>query len=76
MQEGVGVDREDCLIADLLSLGITPKKRTELNDAKELSELVENLKQAMLWDYKLAYSVDGQKYEEESKSTISHWLQR
>jgi hypothetical protein len=57
-------------------LGITPKKRTELNDAKELSELVENLKQAMLWDYKLAYSVDGQKYEEESKSTISHWLQR
>jgi hypothetical protein len=60
----VNSSTEDSLIADLLSLGINPRRRTELNDTKELSSLAENLKQAMLQDYKLAYSVDGQKYEE------------
>ncbi|AIC14798.1 hypothetical protein NVIE_0606 [Nitrososphaera viennensis EN76] len=53
------------------SLGVDPRNKTELNDKKEMAELAENLKQAMLQDYRLAYCGLGQKYEEESKSTLN-----
>jgi hypothetical protein len=36
-----------------------------------MAELAENLKQAMLQDYRMAYGGIGQKYEEESKSTVN-----
>jgi hypothetical protein len=64
-------DKEEYEIVDLLSLGINPRKKTELNDKKEMAELAENLKQAMLQDYRMAYSGLGKKYEEESKSTVN-----
>ena len=57
-------------LADLLSLGIEPRKRTELNDKHELEELAEIVKQSMLQDYRTAYSGQGYKCESESKSTL------
>jgi hypothetical protein len=62
---------EDNAIMELRSLGINPRRKTELNDKHELAELAENLKQAMLQDYRMAYSGLGKKYEEESKSTVN-----
>lgn len=53
-------------VAELLSLGIEPRKRTELNDEYELRELAENIKQCMLQDYRSAYSGMGHKCEKES----------
>ncbi|MEO9363578.1 MAG: hypothetical protein ABI348_06715 [Nitrososphaera sp.] len=67
----VSEEKEEYEIADLISLGVSPKRKTELNDKKELAELAENLKQAMLQDYRMAYSGLGKKYEEESKSTVN-----
>lgn len=62
---------EEYEIIDLRSLGVNPKRKTEPNDKKELEELADNIKQSMFQDYKLAHSQMGDKYEEESKSTVN-----
>ena len=48
--------RKDYWYAELRSLGIEPKRPTELNDNEELGNLTNNIKQTMFQDYKTAYS--------------------
>ena len=43
------------LIEELRSLGISPGRINQLNDKKELSYLVENIKQAFVEAYKREY---------------------
>ncbi|HVX01795.1 MAG TPA: hypothetical protein VHA09_01435 [Nitrososphaera sp.] len=62
--------KEEEIIADLRSLGVDPRRKTELNNNEELAELADNLKQSMLQDYKTAYSDKGQKVEQETKATV------
>lgn len=38
------------------SLGMQPKKTNDLNDSREMSDLVENVKQTMFQEYKTAYT--------------------
>lgn len=49
--------RSDILpwISELESLGIKSKKLNELNDAYEVKNLVENIKQKMFQDFKSSY---------------------
>ena len=42
--------------SELDSLGICTKRTNELNDSKELHDLVENVKQTMYQDYRSAYT--------------------
>ncbi len=58
-------------IADLRSLGVDPKKISEMNDARELEQLADLLKQSLIEEYKMAYGERGAKYEEEAKATSS-----
>ena len=55
---------------ELDSLGIEPKRKTELNDKEELEKLADIIKQAMFQDYKVAYSEKGDAYKE-AQSTIT-----
>ncbi|MEP0826101.1 MAG: hypothetical protein HRF40_11505 [Nitrososphaera sp.] len=41
--------------SELDSLGIHPKRKNELNDSREIEDLVENMKQTMLQEYRSAY---------------------
>jgi hypothetical protein len=56
---------------ELDSLGIEPKRKTELNDAEELENLADIIKQAMFQDYKVAYSEEGDAHKEEAQSTVT-----
>ena len=56
---------------ELDSLGIEPKRKTELNDEEELEKLADNIKQAMFQDYKVAYSEKGDAHKEEAQSTVT-----
>ncbi len=56
---------------ELDSLGIEPKRKTELNDAEELEKLADIIKQAMFQDYKVAYSEEGDTHKEEALSTVT-----
>jgi hypothetical protein len=56
---------------ELLSLGIEPKEKKELDDKEELQNLSDNIKQAMFQDYKLAYGDKGDAHTEEAKSTVT-----
>jgi hypothetical protein len=56
---------------ELLSLGIEPKEKKELNDKEENENLSDNIKQAMFQDYKLAYSERGDVHKEEANSTMT-----
>jgi hypothetical protein len=56
---------------ELDSLGIEPKRKTELNDAEELEKLADIIKQAMFQDYKVAYSEEGDAHKEEGQSTVT-----
>ena len=56
---------------ELDSLGIEPKRKTELDDAEELENLADIIKQAMFQDYKIAYSEKGDTYREEAKLTVT-----
>jgi hypothetical protein len=57
---------------ELDSLGIEPKQKKELNDNKEeLENLADIVKQAMLQDYKVAYSEKGDAHKEEAQSTVT-----
>lgn len=46
----------DLWLSELRSLGVSPKRRNDLNDKKELQDLTENIKQALYQEYKTAYS--------------------
>jgi hypothetical protein len=57
---------------ELDSLGIEPKRKTELNDEEEeLEKLADIIKQAMFQDYKVAYSEKGDAHKEEALSTVT-----
>jgi hypothetical protein len=56
---------------ELDSLGIEPKRKTELNDKEELENLADIIKQAMFQDYKVAYSEEGDSHKEEAQSTVT-----
>ena len=56
---------------ELGSLGIEPKRKTQLNDEEELEKLSDIIKQAMFHDYKVAYSEKGDMYKEEAQSSIT-----
>ena len=56
---------------ELDSLGIEPKRKTELNDEEELEKLADIIKQAMFQDYKVAYSEEGDARKEEAQSTVT-----
>ena len=56
---------------ELDSLGIEPKQKKELNDEEELEKLADIIKQAMIQDYKIAYSEKGDAYKEEAQSTVT-----
>ena len=56
---------------ELDSLGMEPKRKTELNDEEELEKLTDIIKQAMIQDYKIAYSEKGDAYKEEAQSTVT-----
>jgi len=53
--QGKNKDGESYWNNELSSLGVDAKRKNDLNDSKELSELTENLKQTMYQDYKTAY---------------------
>jgi hypothetical protein len=56
---------------ELDSLGIEPKrKKEELNDAEELENLANIIKQAMFQDYKIAYGEEGDAHKE-AQSTVT-----
>lgn len=57
MNEKLDTTRSDILpwISELESLGIKSKKLNELNDAYEVKNLVENIKQKMFQDFKSSY---------------------
>lgn len=50
------LDKEGYWFSELDSLGIHAKKTNELNDRKEMKDLVENVKQIMLQEYRSAYT--------------------
>jgi hypothetical protein len=56
---------------ELDSLGIEPKRKTELNDEEELEKLTDIIKQAMFQDYKVAYGEKGDSHKEEAQSTVT-----
>jgi hypothetical protein len=53
--QGEELDKEGYWFNELNSLGINPKNKNELNDRKEMKDLVENVKQVMLQEYRNAY---------------------
>ena len=46
----------DSWLAELCSLGISTKRKNDLNDNKELQDLADNIKQTLYQEYKTAYS--------------------
>lgn len=44
---------------ELVSLGIAPKRKNELNDKQELEALADNIKQVYYQNFKLAYNEEG-----------------
>lgn len=62
---------EEYWLGELRSLGLSPDKTNEFNDEKELGNLAEIIKQAMLQDYGTACSENSEKYEQEAKATVS-----
>ncbi|HEU4447850.1 MAG TPA: hypothetical protein VFR94_24475 [Nitrososphaeraceae archaeon] len=56
---------------ELDSLGIESKEKKEFNDKEENEKLADIIKQAMIQDYKIAYSEKGDAYKEEAQSTVT-----
>ena len=46
----------DQWLSELRSLGVSPKRKNEMNDKKELQDLTENIKQKLYREYKTAYA--------------------
>ncbi|HZA48164.1 MAG TPA: hypothetical protein VE521_04475 [Nitrososphaera sp.] len=63
--------KNDYWQSELDSLGIEPKRKTELNDEEELEKLADIIKLAMFQDYKVAYSEKGDAHKEEAQSTVT-----
>ena len=63
--------KNDYWQSELDSLGIEPKRKTELNDEEELEKLADIIKQAMFQDYKVAYSEKGDAHKAEAESTVT-----
>jgi hypothetical protein len=71
-KEQVAVDKKKgYLWNELRSLGIEPIRNTELNDDEELQQLAGIIELSMYQDYKMAFSMNGEKHEEEAQSTIN-----
>lgn len=49
-------NQKEYWFSGLYSLGIHPKKTNDLNESREMSDLVENVKQTMFQEYKTAYT--------------------
>ena len=49
-------NQKEYSFSGLESLGIHPKKTNDLNDSREMSDLVENVKRTMFHEYKTAYT--------------------
>ena len=49
-------NQKEYWFSGLYSLGIRPKKTNDLNDSREMSDLVENVKRTMFHEYKTAYT--------------------
>jgi hypothetical protein len=43
-------------ISELDSLGIKSMRRNDMNDRKEITDLTENIKQALFQEYKIVYA--------------------
>ena len=69
-KEQVVYKKKGYLWNELRSLGIEPKRHTELNDDEELEQLADLIKLSMYQDYKMAFSMNGEKHEGEAQSTI------
>jgi hypothetical protein len=54
--QGDELDKEGYWSNELNSLGIKVKKKNELNDRKEMRDLVENVKQVLFQEYRSAYT--------------------
>jgi hypothetical protein len=65
-------DKKDYLHNELRSLGIHPKRKNknDLNHAEDLEYLTDAIKQSLYQDYRIAYSENGDVYEEEARSTV------
>ena len=50
------LDTKEYWFSELDSLGIRAKRTNELNDRKEMKDLVENVKQTLLQEYRSAYT--------------------
>ena len=46
------------MLVELKSLGISPNRTNELNNNKEISNLIENIKQEYLKEYRIIYNSD------------------
>ena len=46
----------DQWLSELQSLGVSPKRKNDMNDKKELQDLSENIKQKLYKEYKAAYA--------------------
>ena len=49
-------EKYDWWISELDSLGIKMKRRNDMNDRKEITDLTENIKQTLFQEYKAVYN--------------------
>jgi hypothetical protein len=49
-------EKYDWWISELDSLGIKMKRRNDMNDRKEITDLTENIKQTLFQEYKRVYN--------------------
>ena len=54
--KGKEIDSIDSWLEELRSLGISTKRKNDLNDNKELQDLTDNIKQTFYQEYKAAYT--------------------
>ena len=57
-------DKKGYWLNELVSLGIQPKRKNDLNDKEELEALADNIKQVYYQDYKTADDDDDDDKEE------------
>jgi hypothetical protein len=56
---------------ELDSLGIAPDQKREINQHQQFENLSRIIKQAMFWEYKIAYSHKGDSHKGEVGSTAA-----
>ena len=57
-------DKTGYWLNELVSLGIQPKRKNDLNDKEELEALADSIKQVHYQDYRTAYDDDNDDKEE------------